>query len=150
MGENGVAETAGDTAGEAEGDLLAANGFLAVGEMAMGGDPGAERGLLVADDLHEDRAAGVLAGEIADDARVFQQASFSLGIDDEVHQRRVGARVVLLPQRAQLVVDLGNGDFFPELCVFVCQGGCHFSQLYMSLRWPMRMTRITSSWFSTP
>ena len=120
MGEDGVAEAPGDTAGEAESDLLAADRFLAVGELAMRGDPRAEGCFLIAGDFHEDGAASVLTSEITDDARIFQQATFSLGVNDEVHQRRVGARIVLLPQGAQLVVDLGNRDFFPEFRVFVC------------------------------
>jgi hypothetical protein len=57
-------------------------------------------------DLHEDGAAGVLAGEIADDGGVFEQGAGFLGIDDEIHQRGVGARLVLLPELAEFPVDL--------------------------------------------
>ncbi len=121
VGEDGVAETAGDAAGEVEGNLLAADGFPAVGEVAVGGDPGTQAGQRFgAVDLDEDRAAGVIPGEVADDGGVFPQGAGFLGIDDEIHQRGVGACVVLLPEFAEFLFDLGDRNFESE---FRANGG---------------------------
>ena len=74
MGEDRVAKAAGDFAGKVQSDLLAANRAPAVVEMAVGRDPRLNAGHgLAGVDLHKDRAAGMLAGEVAHDGRVFQQ-----------------------------------------------------------------------------
>lgn len=126
MGEDGVAEAAGDFAGEVEGDLFAADGFQAVGEVAVSGDPGADGGIgLGAVDADEDGAAGVFAGEVADDGGVFEECAGFFGVDDEVHQRGVGAGVVLFPEFAEFAVDFGDGDFEAEFRAEVWDGGGH-------------------------
>ena len=112
VGKNGVAETPGDGAGEIKSDLLAAHGLLAMGQVAVRGDPCANAGHgLAAIDLHQDGAAGVLAGEIADDGRVLQQRTGLLGIDHQVHERSVGARFVLVPEFAEFAVNFANRHF---------------------------------------
>jgi hypothetical protein len=68
MGEYGVAEASGNTSGEAKGNLLAADGFLAVGKMTVRGDPCAQAGFLIAVDFHKNSAAGVFTRQIVDDA----------------------------------------------------------------------------------
>ncbi len=68
VGENGIAKAPGDTPGEAERNLLTANGLFAMGKVTMSGNPGAQRGLLIASNLHENSAAGVLPSEVVDNA----------------------------------------------------------------------------------
>ncbi len=97
MGENRVPEAPGHAPGKAEGDLLATDGFLPVGEVAMGSDPRAQARLFLTCDLHQDRPAGVVLREIADDPGVLQQPAGALGVDHEIHQGGVGAGLVLLP-----------------------------------------------------
>lgn len=126
VGEDGVAEAAGDFSGEMEGDLLAADGFHAVGEVAVGGDPGADGGLgMGAFDADEDCAAGVLAGEVVNDRGIFDEGAGFLRVDDEVHQRGVGAGFVLFPELAEFPVDGGDGDFEAEFRTGIGDGGGH-------------------------
>ena len=87
-------------------DLLAANRAPAVVEMAVGSDPRLNAGHgLAGVDLHKDRAAGMLAGEVAHDGGVFQQWAGFFRIDHEVDQGRMGSRLVLDAEFVQLAID---------------------------------------------
>ncbi|MEY5013238.1 MAG: hypothetical protein RLY69_953 [Verrucomicrobiota bacterium] len=106
MGEDRVAKATRDLASEVQCDLLAAHRSSAMVEVAVGGDPGLNAGHgLVGVDLHKDRATCMLAGEVADDGGVFQQRPGFFGVNHEVDERRMSARLVLSPEFVQFPVD---------------------------------------------
>ncbi len=133
VGEDGVAESAARDASEGESDLFAADGFFSLAEVAVGGDPSAQGGLGgTAIHLDEEGAAGVLAGEFADDVRIFGERAFFFRIDGEVDEAGIGASFIHGPELAQFGIDASDGHFLAEYGIDVglagggnggCEGG---------------------------
>ena len=122
MGEDGIAEAPGGAAREVEGNLLAADGFPPLREVAVSGDPGPQARGGGAIDFYQDGAAGVIPGELADDCGIFDQGAGLFGENHEIYQRGIRARFIVFPKLAQLAIDGGDGNFDAQLGAYVGDG----------------------------
>ena len=118
MSKNRIAESTTRNASEREGNLLAADRFFPAAQMAMGGDPCSDRGVLCgAVHLNQHRAAGMLAGQFADNLGILRKRTRCFRVDSEIDQTSIRARIILLPQLAQGFVNAADGHFLTELRV---------------------------------
>ena len=113
VGKDDAGQAARGGSVELEGDLLRANLLFArFAQMAVRRDPGVHTGLVrFRIGLHEECAKGVVGRDFREQGRVGRDGVGRLAVDDEIDERGTNfARVGLLPQSAELPVDLTDFD----------------------------------------
>ena len=114
MREHDVPHLIGAAVFEHEGYLLAAHGFVPVVKLAVSGNPSARDRLVTIDRKDQQTTAGMLAGDLRQQAGVLLKRCRVLAVDREVHQRGPGARVVRAPQFLQGLVHATKRNFLAE------------------------------------
>lgn len=117
VSEECVREELGAGAGDGEGDLFRADAFAAAGgELTVGGDPRADFGRAGGGgDGDEDGAAGVFAGDLADEFGVRAEAGADFAADGEVHGGGAGDGGAGFPELFEAAWDGGEWDWGAEV-----------------------------------